>query len=70
MPSARSRVAIACQGGGSHTSFTAGVLQGLMAALPDDADVVALTGTPAGPSARRWPGRASCAATRGGRSPS
>ena len=48
MPSARSRVAIACQGGGSHTSFTAGVLQGLMAALPDDADVVALTGTSGG----------------------
>ena len=44
----RSRVAIACQGGGSHTAFTAGVLQGLMANLPDDVDVVALTGTSGG----------------------
>ena len=26
----RNRVAIACQGGGSHTAFTAGVLQGLL----------------------------------------
>ena len=44
----RSRVAIACQGGGSHTSFTAGVLQGLLGNLPDDVDVVALTGTSGG----------------------
>jgi NTE family protein len=44
----RSRVAIACQGGGSHTAFTAGVLQGLMANLPDDVDVIALTGTSGG----------------------
>src|SRR4051794_21681316 len=44
----RSRVAIACQGGGSHTSFTAGVLQGLMGNLPDDVDVVALSGTSGG----------------------
>jgi NTE family protein len=44
----RSRVAIACQGGGSHTSFTAGVLQGLLADLPEDVDVVALTGTSGG----------------------
>jgi len=36
------RVAIACQGGGSHTAFTAGVLQGLMEAMPEDVDVVAL----------------------------
>ena len=26
----RTRVAIACQGGGSHTAFTAGVLKGLL----------------------------------------
>jgi NTE family protein len=44
----RTRVAIACQGGGSHTAFTAGVLQGLLANLPEDADVVALTGTSGG----------------------
>jgi NTE family protein len=41
-------VAIACQGGGSHTAFTAGVLQGLMANLPGDVEVVALTGTSGG----------------------
>jgi NTE family protein len=55
---ARSRVAIACQGGGSHTAFTAGVLQGLMANLPDDVDVVALTGTSGGAicAALAWDG--------------
>jgi NTE family protein len=44
----RSRVAIACQGGGSHTAFTAGVLQGLLANLPDDVEVVVLSGTSGG----------------------
>jgi NTE family protein len=44
----RTRVAIACQGGGSHTAFTAGVLRGLMTNLPDDVEVVALTGTSGG----------------------
>jgi len=44
----RKRVAIACQGGGSHTSFTAGVLQGLLRDLPDDVEVVALSGTSGG----------------------
>jgi NTE family protein len=44
----RSRVAIACQGGGSHTAFTAGALQGVMEDLPDDVEVVALTGTSGG----------------------
>ena len=44
----RKRVAIACQGGGSHTAFTAGVLQGLLADMPEDAEVVALTGTSGG----------------------
>jgi NTE family protein len=42
------RVGIACQGGGSHTAFTAGVLQHLMENLPDDAEVVALSGTSGG----------------------
>jgi NTE family protein len=46
--SPRNRVAIACQGGGSHTAFTAGVLEGLLANLPDDVDVVALSGTSGG----------------------
>jgi NTE family protein len=44
----RTRVAIACQGGGSHTAFTAGVLQGALAKLPADVDVVALSGTSGG----------------------
>ncbi len=45
---ARSRVAIACQGGGSHTAFTAGVLEGLMKDIPEDVDIVALSGTSGG----------------------
>ena len=43
------RVAIACQGGGSHTAFTAGVLGRLL--QPDvmaDHEVVALRGTSGG----------------------
>jgi NTE family protein len=47
-PKRRSRVAIACQGGGSHTAFTAGVLEGLLSRLPEDAEVVALSGTSGG----------------------
>src|ERR1043165_2468557 len=55
---ARKRVAIACQGGGSHTAFTAGVLQGLLASFPDDAEVVALSGTSGGAicAALAWDG--------------
>jgi len=55
---ARARVAIACQGGGSHTAFTAGVLQGLLQSLPDDAEVVALSGTSGGAicAALAWDG--------------
>lgn len=45
---ARSRVAIACQGGGSHTAFTAGVLDELLGRLPAGVDVVALSGTSGG----------------------
>jgi NTE family protein len=45
---AHTRVAIACQGGGSHTAFTSGVLQSLIANLPDDVEVVAFTGTSGG----------------------
>src|SRR6478672_11041307 len=44
----RSRVAIACQGGGSHTAFTAGVLEGLLARLPEEVEIVALSGTSGG----------------------
>ena len=44
----RSRVAVACQGGGSHTAFTAGVLDRLLSE-PDPAyRIVALTGTSGG----------------------
>ncbi len=39
------RIAIACQGGGSHTAFTAGVLRRL---LGDDLPVVALSGASGG----------------------
>jgi NTE family protein len=54
----RSRVAIACQGGGSLTAFTAGVLQGLLADMPAEVDVVALSGTSGGAicAALAWDG--------------
>jgi len=42
----RKRVAIACQGGGSHTAFTAGALKRLLSG--DRYDVVALSGTSGG----------------------
>src|SRR3954447_2224073 len=42
------RIAIACQGGGSHTAFTAGVLQGLLGRTADDLEIVALSGTSGG----------------------
>ena len=45
---ARRRVAIACQGGGSHTAFTAGVLKRLLAEKRGEYEVVALSGTSGG----------------------
>jgi len=48
MNSSRARVAIACQGGGSHTAFTAGVLQGLLSDVGDDIEIVGLSGTSGG----------------------
>ena len=42
------RVAIACQGGGSHTAFTAGVLKGLLREWPDDHELVGISGTSGG----------------------
>ena len=42
------RVAIACQGGGSHTAFTAGVLKRLLAEKQGKYEVVALSGTSGG----------------------
>jgi NTE family protein len=48
-PGARTRVAIACQGGGSHTAFTAGVLKRLLRErLLERYEVVALSGTSGG----------------------
>ena len=41
------RVAIACQGGGSHTAFTAGALSRLLA-TPREAEIVGLSGTSGG----------------------
>jgi NTE family protein len=46
--SLNTRVAIACQGGGSHTAFTAGALQRLMTQKPHDVDYVAFSGTSGG----------------------
>jgi NTE family protein len=42
------RVAIACQGGGSHTAFTAGVLKRLLAEKLERYEIVALSGTSGG----------------------
>ena len=42
------RVAIACQGGGSHTAFTAGVLRRLFSAWPEDHELVGISGTSGG----------------------
>jgi NTE family protein len=45
----KKRVAIACQGGGSHTAFTASVLKGLLrSGLLQEHEVVALSGTSGG----------------------
>jgi NTE family protein len=46
---AKTRVAIACQGGGSQTAFTAGALKALCeAGLNDDIEIVAISGTSGG----------------------
>lgn len=42
------KVAVACQGGGSHTAFTAGVLRRFLADQGRDYEVVAFTGTSGG----------------------
>lgn len=44
----RTRVAIACQGGGSHTAFTAGVLDRLCGEALDTHEVVGFSGTSGG----------------------
>lgn len=55
----KTRIAITCQGGGSQTAFTAGVLQGLFAnGIDQSHEIVALTGTSGGAvnSAIAWYG--------------
>jgi NTE family protein len=48
-PAGRRRIAIACQGGGSQTAFTAGALRGLFEAnVHRDFDIVSLSGTSGG----------------------
>lgn len=48
-PPAPRRIAIACQGGGSHTAFTAGVLMRLLASHdPSRHELVGLSGTSGG----------------------
>jgi NTE family protein len=42
------RVAIACQGGGSHSAFTAGALERLLAEERERYEIVALSGTSGG----------------------
>jgi NTE family protein len=42
------RVAIACQGGGSHSTFTAGALKRLLQEERDRYEIVALSGTSGG----------------------
>ncbi|TYL36295.1 patatin [Natronococcus pandeyae] len=45
---ARTNVAIACQGGGSHTAFTGGVLKRLLREWPDEYELVGISGTSGG----------------------
>jgi len=45
---APTKVAIACQGGGSHTAFTAGVLKGLLREWNDGYELVGISGTSGG----------------------
>lgn len=42
------RIAIACQGGGSHTAFTAGALRGIFRNLPETYEIVGMSGTSGG----------------------
>jgi NTE family protein len=45
---AKIKAAIACQGGGSQTAFTAGALKGLIEASTEDFQVVSISGTSGG----------------------
>ena len=48
MSDAPTKVAIACQGGGSHTAFTAGVLKELFREWDDNYELVGISGTSGG----------------------
>lgn len=48
MSNGDTNLAIACQGGGSHTAFTAGVLRTLFADLPSEYNIVGFSGTSGG----------------------
>jgi NTE family protein len=48
MSDSETKVAIACQGGGSHTAFTAGVLKRLLREWDDAYDLVGISGTSGG----------------------
>lgn len=48
MTTGQTNVAIACQGGGSHTAFTAGVLRELLRNMPDEYNIVGFSGTSGG----------------------
>jgi NTE family protein len=48
-PTAKTKIAIACQGGGSQTAFTAGALKALCEArIPDEFEIVSMSGTSGG----------------------
>jgi NTE family protein len=48
MSDSETNVAIACQGGGSHTAFTAGVLSKLLEEVPSQYNIVGFSGTSGG----------------------
>jgi NTE family protein len=48
MSTSERNIAIACQGGGSHTAFTAGVLRELLGNMPDQYNIVGFSGTSGG----------------------
>jgi NTE family protein len=47
---------MACQGGGSHSAFTAGVLTRLLAEKLERYEIVALSGTSGGAICALWSG--------------
>jgi NTE family protein len=48
MKNSPKRIAIACQGGGSHTAFTAGVLKKILHGADSHLEIIALSGTSGG----------------------